>query len=150
MTVTSSLAVMPPVLCIPWIPRGLGLPKDLAKLFEDLYGLTFFNIEGGAVLGKKHDAFFFHPNPGVLLPEAYELYEMLEANIPVKIYVNESFYFHVCLSNHEHHRKVMEPVGPEYYLWDGTGSYDDFVLKVEAAKAAEPEPEIRFGDFDDE
>ena len=133
-----------PTINIGWARRGTT-PQVIYKTFEE-NGFPVCNVEGGPVLDemghdKGYDSYFvgFKPTDPNTIKDQVDLFNGILSGKPVRMTFHTGEFWHLRLSNHAHHLKTMEPVGPEYDSWDGNGSYDEFVASL-------PEPEIMFGD----
>ena len=128
-----------PTVNIPCVQKWI-----LPEMIHDVFAKNHFpivHLEGGPVNGKTYDSYFvsFKPiDPNTMNPMVNSMFEALLSGRPTKMWYNDTSFWHINLSDHAHHLKTMDPVGPEYEYWDGTGSYDAFLQSYE---------DIIFGDF---
>jgi hypothetical protein len=133
-----------PTFNIPRVRKGTT-PESIKASFHKCNFPEVANVEGGLVEGKNYESYFVSFKPIELSdinPNALALFNALLEGRPCKMWYCEESFWHINLSCYGHHLKTMETVGEEYALWDGIGSYDDFLAK--------PEPTILFGDFGEE
>jgi hypothetical protein len=108
-----------PTICIPYSPSAFtevdvrgAIPGNIRKVEE-------FIVPNGKV-------FFVHFNPGVLTATMEEMYAKLAEGKPVKVWVRERWFWHLRISNHDHHVQQVTKIGWQYERWDGTGDYYEF------------------------
>lgn len=109
-----------PSLCIPFAPAFYTV-QDIHSTLDSLLDAYIRKID--EVIVQDHKVFFIHFNPGVLLPTMRELYSKLLENKPVKIWVQERWFWHIRFSNPP---TQIKKVGWQYDRWDGTGDYYEF------------------------
>jgi serine/threonine protein phosphatase PrpC len=109
-----------PSLCIPYAP-AFFTTEDVRTTLDMLLNIPIRKIVEVDI--KDHKAFFVHLNPCVLLPTSRKMYSKLLENQPVKIWVRESWFWHIRLSNPP---TQIQTVGWQYKRWDGTGDYFEF------------------------
>lgn len=112
-----------PTICVPYAPI-IFTEVDVRLVFDNIRKVDEFIVQKED--GKVHKVFFVHFNPGVLTSTMQEMYTKLAEGKPVKLWVREKWFWHLRISNHDHHVQKVSKIGWQYERWDRTGDYYEF------------------------